>query len=212
VVKFRKDSGHDDWPCIINGDFNFAPDDPTYSLLVGDPLLPAQVDALAASRVVHVTVDPDVPPTTAVAPAEEKEGDDVLANHPDRIITNARPAIPSDGLLTIDELVDLYATPVRSAYEEGLTKHRASNSDVVTFGNHVPFESSRRGANEPEWTSYTHYWKTVLDYIFILDGSNSCTAVTGFAQPHRTEELEPGLPRKGVCGSDHISLSAEIIM
>lgn len=128
-------------------------------MLVGDPLLPAQVDALATSRVVHVTVDPDVPPT-ATAPAEE-DGD-VLANHPDRIITNARPAIPSDGLLTIDELVDLYTTPVRSAYEEGLTKHRASNSDVVTFGNHVPFQSPRRGANEPEWTSYTHYWKTVL--------------------------------------------------
>lgn len=213
-------------------DFNFAPNDPSYSLLVGDPLLPAQVDALTASRVVHVSVDPDVPLTTAAEPAEEKEGGDVLANHPDRIITNARPAIPSDGLLTIDDLANLYATPLRSAYDEALAKYRESNTDVMTFGDHVPLQPSRRGANEPEWTSYTHYWKAVLgtlytqliswwhkvlivtsaDYIFILNPSNGHIVVAGFSQLHRTEDLDPGLPRKGVCGSDHISLSVEIIM
>jgi len=211
VAKFRKDIGHDDWPCVISGDFNFAPDDPTYSLLVGDPLLPAQRETLSSSRVVHVTIDPEVPPT--IASTEGKEGGDGLENHPDRIITNARPAMPSDGLLTDAELVELYATPLRSAYDEGLLKHRESSQDVKTYAtSRTDFEPSRRGANEPEWTSYTHYWKSVLDYIFILDPHNSRTTITGFSQPPRSEDVDPGLPRKGVCGSDHISLSAEIMM
>jgi len=112
--------------------------------------------------VVHVTIDPEVPPTTTRATAEDDEGGDVSETDPDKIITNARPATPLDGLLTTTELIELYATPVRSAYDEGLSKHRESENDVVTYRDRVSFQASRRGANEPEWTSYTHYWKTVL--------------------------------------------------
>lgn len=32
----------------------------------------------------------------------------------------------------------------------------------------------------------------------------------GLAKPHRKEAFGEGLPRKGVCGSDHISLAAEL--
>lgn len=39
-------------------DFNLPPDDAAYALLVGDPLLPAQKQKLAASRVVHASIDP----------------------------------------------------------------------------------------------------------------------------------------------------------
>ncbi|KIM85320.1 hypothetical protein PILCRDRAFT_66690 [Piloderma croceum F 1598] len=215
VVKFRNDIGHDGWPCLISGDFNFAPDDPAYSLLVGDQLLPTQENRLAPSRVVHFTVDPDVYHTTH-APAEEEEAGNDGEIDPDKIITNARPATPSDGLLTTAELADLYANPARSAYDEGLSKHRQTTKDLVVYCDRVNLEPFRRGANEPEWTSYTHYWKTVLgkihDYIFILDPPNVHSIVTGFSQPPRTEDLDPGIPRKGVCGSDHVSLCAEIMM
>jgi RNA exonuclease NGL2 len=146
-------------------DFNFAPDDPAYSLLVGDQLLPTQENRLAPSRVVHFTVDPDVYHTTH-APAEEvEEARNDGETDPDKIITNARPAMPSDGLLTTAELADLYATPVRSAYDEGLSKHRQTTKDLVAYCDRVNLEPFRRGANEPEWTSYTHYWKTVLGKI-----------------------------------------------
>lgn len=145
----------------IDLDFNFAPDDPAYSLLVGDPLLACQEERLANSRVVHVTIDPDVPPAPLKTSAEDEEGGEVGETDPDRIITNARLAISSDGLLTNTELANLYSTPVRSAYDEGMFSYRKLGGDVVTYGDRVPLPS-RRGINEPEWTSYTHYWKTVL--------------------------------------------------
>ncbi|EEB96109.1 hypothetical protein MPER_04811, partial [Moniliophthora perniciosa FA553] len=46
VIKFRDEENHSDWPCIVAGDFNFTPDDPAYSLIVGDTLLPSQEDQL----------------------------------------------------------------------------------------------------------------------------------------------------------------------
>jgi len=116
-------------------------------------------------------------------------------------------------LLSICELVALFSSdsPLRSAYNDGLRRCRTSLAGVKTFGDRVALPSARQGAYEPEWTSYTHYWKTVLDYIFILDPTNHRSVVTGILTPHRTEDLVLGIPRKGVCGSDHVSLSAEVI-
>jgi RNA exonuclease NGL2 len=115
---------------------------------------------------VHCTVNPDITSSTTDAPAEEDEGGaGETSTDPDKTIINARPAIYSDGLLTTTELVELYATPARSAYDEGLLKHRQLTNDVVTCGDRFNMQPSRRGANEPEWTSYTHYWKTVLGTI-----------------------------------------------
>ncbi|KAL1737944.1 Endonuclease/exonuclease/phosphatase, partial [Schizophyllum fasciatum] len=97
-----------DWPCIISGDFNFQPDDPAYSLLVGDPVLPAQAETLQASMVVHRTVDPSVPADPAEGGEDDDEGD-AAATAPDRIpIKSARPAKDdgSDGLLSPDALRD----------------------------------------------------------------------------------------------------------
>lgn len=130
-------------------------------------MLAIQEERLVPSRVVHLSIDPTVAPTLAKVPADDEEGGDAGETDPDRVITNARRAKPSDGLLTTAELTELYATPVCSAYEEGLTKHRNISTDVVTYGDRVAFEPPRRGSNEPEWTSYTHYWKTVLGVIFL---------------------------------------------
>jgi len=102
------------------------------------------------------------------------------------------------------------SAPLRSTYDEGLSKYHETNSDVPTFGQRAEMPPTRRGHHEPEWTSYTHYWKTVLDYIFILDPVDFRSVVTGFLAPHRTQDLIPGLPQKGICGSDHVSLVVEL--
>ena len=142
--------------CLI--DFNFPPDDPAYSLLVGDDLLPPQSDRLAASRVVHVTIDPDVPVTTNKMIAEDESGvEGEGETDPDRIIVNARVAKDDDGLLTDKELKEICsrAGQLFSAYDRGL--QMAENLDPeLLFGNRVSISEDRKGASEPVWTSYTH--------------------------------------------------------
>ncbi|KAI5980382.1 hypothetical protein EDC04DRAFT_2863044, partial [Pisolithus marmoratus] len=192
-----------DWPCIITGDFNFSPEDPAYSLLVGDPLSTEQKHRLDISRVVHVSIDPTVPSSSTME-LEEGEGD------PDRVIRNSRVAELSDGLLSDSEFLDLFRCPLRSAYDEGQRARKDVVTDVATFGDRTSFSAARLGVNEPMWTSYTHYWKTTLDYIFFLDSPRTHTEVIGYLQPHLTENVVQGLPQLRVCGSDHFSLCAEL--
>ncbi|KAG7450418.1 uncharacterized protein BT62DRAFT_510992 [Guyanagaster necrorhizus] len=159
------------------------------------------------SHVVHATIDPTVPPTKEAAEEDE-------ASDPDKVITNARSAIPADGLLSPSELIALFALdkPLLSAYDQGLRNIRSSSASLpfATFGDRITLDPVRLGANEPNWTSYTHYWKTVLDYIFIIEPEESRSLVTGLLSPHRTADLDPGIPRRGICGSDHVSLCAQI--
>ncbi|EPQ60717.1 Endonuclease/exonuclease/phosphatase [Gloeophyllum trabeum ATCC 11539] len=231
VIRFQQDEGHIEWPCIVAGDFNAPPDDATYSLLVGDPVLPSQEERLSFSRVVHATIDPTVPADAAKTSAEEEDEGAVQPNEdgeeetdPDRIITNARAAGPEDGLLTTAELTELYSTHdsrhLKSLYEEGLKSAKSiastqgSAQDIRTFGDRFaprePDWSTRHGLYEPEWTSYTFYWHATLDYIFVIDPPSRVSAVSGLLKPFRTEELIPGIPRKGISGSDHVALVAEV--
>ncbi|KAI9445288.1 Endonuclease/exonuclease/phosphatase [Lactarius indigo] len=156
----------------------------------------AQEQLLTKSRVVHVSVDPSVPLTASAETNEDDESD------PDRVITNAREALPADGLLSSPELVELFVNPTRprSLYDEGQRLLEKTFGPVLRCGERLGLPAHWRGAYEPEWTSYTHYWKTVLEG----------PVVTRLLQPHVTDNLEPGLPRKGVCGSDHVSLAAEV--
>jgi len=82
---------------------------------------------------------------------------------------------------------------------------------IPTYGSRVELPPGRQGADEPEYTSYTHYWKAVLDYIFILNPPGKPVKVTGLLTPLKSEDLEPGLPQKRVSGSDHIPLVAEMM-
>jgi len=154
---------------LILLDFNFAPDDPAYSLLVGNPLNAAQSLHLQMSRVVHMSIDPTVPPSTKKADDEEGDGSET---DPDRVINNSRAAVPSDGLLSDLELTSLFANgaKLRSAYDEGQREQRASGApdDVCAFADRVSLPPNRLGAHEPMWTSYTHYWKTTLGFLSLL--------------------------------------------
>ncbi|RPD64967.1 Endonuclease/exonuclease/phosphatase [Lentinus tigrinus ALCF2SS1-6] len=214
VNKFRSEGTEPEarWPSIIAGDFNFQPDDPAYSLLAGEPLLPEQKARLEASRVVHATIDPSIAVEGAAQAEEEEEGAESGENDPDRIIVNARAAQPSDGLMTDDELEQLYrqsGTPT-SVYDAGQRTIPGISESGLTFGGKGTIPSNRRGSFEPCYTSYTHYWKSVLDYIFVLDAPGRDVSVVRLAKPHSKESFGDGLPRKGVCGSDHISLAADL--
>lgn len=215
VVKFRN-AVNPSWSCIIAGDLNLTPEDPGYSLLVGDLIIPPQEELLTLSRVVHSSIDPDDAPAAESKEAKNEE-DGGAEQDPDRVIVNARMATPADGLLSTEEIIEMVqnlgVANLNSAYDKGLKLAKASgDSDVRTLGDRVnPVSSIRQGMHEPEWTSYTHFWKSVLDYIFILDPPARVSHVVGLLKPHTTEDMEPGLPQKGVCGSDHVSLVSEIV-
>lgn len=213
VLNFRQSMKLDHWPCIIAGDFNFTPDDPAYSLLVGEPLTEAQSQCLHMSRVIHITIDPTVPPTTKKADNEEGDGSEA---DPDRVINNSRVATLSDGLLSDLELTSLFinGAKLRSAYDEGQRAQRdnGTTSDLYTFGDRVSSPLTRLGAHEPMWTSYTQYWKTTLDYIFFVDTPKHSIDVAGYLNPHRTTDMDTGLPQIGICGSDHVSLCVELLL
>ncbi|KAG1826035.1 endonuclease exonuclease phosphatase [Suillus subaureus] len=213
VLNFRQSMKLDHWPCIIAGDFNFTPDDPAYSLLTGDSLTEVQSQRLHMSRVIHVTIDSTVPPTTKKADDEEGDGSEA---DPDRVINNSRVATSSDGLLSDLELTSLFidGAKLRSAYDEGQRAQRDNGTpgDLYTFGDRVSSPPTRLGAHEPMWTSYTHYWKTTLDYIFFVDTPKHSINVAGYLNLHRTTDMEAGLPQIGICGSDHVSLCAELFL
>jgi len=148
---------------LCNLDFNFTPSDPAYSLLSRDSLLEPQVEAIASSLVVHSSLDPSVlknlPPTTKAIGEDEAEDAD-----PDRVITNARFATAEDGLLTIPEIIDRFSEfpPIRSAYNDGLCFMKQEGNNTSTYGERLVLSPGRKGRYEPSYTSYTHYWKSVL--------------------------------------------------
>jgi RNA exonuclease NGL2 len=125
--------------------------------------LPAQEEQLIASRAVHFSIDPSI--TTADKKAVTSDEDDKeAATDPDKPITQVRFALPTDGLLSNSELASLFSSgiPLRSAYDEVQREYKEVNANSRTFGDRVALLPQRLGAYEPEWTSYTHYWKTVL--------------------------------------------------
>ena len=52
--------------------------------------------------------------------------------------------------------------------------------------------------------------KFLEDYIFILDPKGNQMDILGLLEPHSAENLSPGLPKKKISGSDHISLVVEL--
>ncbi|KAJ1020174.1 hypothetical protein NDA16_004454 [Ustilago loliicola] len=73
-------------------------------------------------------------------------------------------------------------------------------------------------STEPMWTIFSSLFSLTLDYIFMLPkashlgeaNSVEYPTVTRLLRTHRTETLQPGVPRRGVCASDHIAIGAEI--
>ncbi|RXW24793.1 hypothetical protein EST38_g1106 [Candolleomyces aberdarensis] len=218
VTRFgQSDALRQGWPSVLAGDFNFTPPDPAYSLLTRTTLLPEHEEILRPSYVVHRSVDPTVPLSPSQpAAADADEGGGVEAQDPDRVITNARMASPSDGLLDSAGLVKLYSESpeAKSAYDATLSRflQLEPGQEVPIFGStpEPNIDPTHPGFHEPAYTSYTHYWKSVLDYIFVLKSDKVDTRFTGVLAPLPGNALEPGLPQKAICGSDHLPLVTEV--
>lgn len=130
----------------------------------------------------HVSVDPSVPlsnpaRTNGTSNDDDDEGGgggggaETADADPDRVITNARKASPADGLLSSFELAQLFAmTPrPRSLYDEGQRLLESISGPVQRCGERLGLSSHQRGAYEPEWTSYTHYWQSVLGGYYLTE-------------------------------------------
>lgn len=59
------------------------------------------------------------------------------------------------------------------------------------------------------WTLHSTIFALTLDYIFLFGPQ---PAVRALLPTHRTAVLEPGVPRRGVCVSDHVAIGAELQM
>ncbi|KAH8120388.1 Endonuclease/exonuclease/phosphatase [Phellopilus nigrolimitatus] len=209
VCEFKEKNNLQASPSFLAGDFNFNPSDAAYSLLVGDPLTPQQAADIEASRVVHVSIDPSIPvagPKQA-ADDDEESGEVEQKNDTGPIIKNARQAGDGDGLLAPWEFEKQFAQlpTLRSAYDEW-----GSVDEKRIFASREIVPADRRGRSEPMYTSYTHYWKTTLDYIFVMLPPGRTLKVVAVLEPLAKEDFGAGLPRKGVCGSDHVALLVKI--
>lgn len=60
------------------------------------------------------------------------------------------------------------------------------------------------------WTLHSTLFALTLDYIFLFPSNQP--AVTALLPTHRTEVLAPGVPRKGICASDHVAIGAELAL
>ncbi|KAG8746430.1 hypothetical protein FRC10_005141 [Ceratobasidium sp. 414] len=181
ALRFREQHGTPESPVIMAGDFNFQPDEAAYALLRGASLTPEQHTQLVSSRVIHVSLDPTVPRTPrtgegaddddeaagsgAAVRTDLKKGDEedepVVATR----IKDARPAEPKDGLLSNEEMVELFKVggETRSAYDEilGQCAESTGEADNVLVARD-PNMQGRKGGYEPMWTCFTHYWRSTL--------------------------------------------------
>ena len=142
-------------------DFNCPPRDAAYALLTGQTLNTEHRNHLSSSRVTHISIDPSVPKTEDT-PSKDVDQGDSEESDPDRVITNARSAIAADGLLSDDELLSLFSQGHRlfSAYDIGLS--RIQNHNIALYGDRASLQQTQPGFHEPSYTSYTHYWQSVL--------------------------------------------------
>ena len=124
---------------------------------------------ISSSLVIHSSVDASVRADTLASNAAPDNNDSEVID-PDRVITNARQAESDDGLLTISQFVDWFSSlpNLRSAYNDGLQEASKISDTLPTYGRRVILPLGRCGSHEPAYTSYTHYWQSVLGTNNIL--------------------------------------------
>ncbi|WRT64419.1 uncharacterized protein IL334_001351 [Kwoniella shivajii] len=232
IRQFQKDNDCTSWPCIFAGDLNTQPSEATYQLLVSPhaPLPQPMIDEITSSRLVHdsvVKVAPlsapsEIPSTTATGSntpitKDEEEGEGELPVSNEKSIANTRSPSTSDGILPVDQLVRgmrelLPLGGTQSAY--GSTRWGSNNKE--SFGNRGGFDSIEdenvNGKEEPAYTCFTPLFRLTLDYLLLLPPLDDSPQgeITALYTPPKIEELGEGLPRKGICASDHLAMGCEI--
>jgi RNA exonuclease NGL2 len=162
----------------------------------------------------------------------EKDDEGELPDHDERSIAKTRPPREGDGVLEVEELVkmmrDILPTGAVSTLSSTTSADHApadtaaghSQSGTETFGTRGGLEAmTGSGQDEPAYTCYTPLFKLTLgtwsersraddqDYIFLLPAiSGDEVNVVEYLRRPRTDELGEGLPRKGICASDHLAM------
>ncbi|KDN35683.1 Endonuclease/exonuclease/phosphatase [Tilletiaria anomala UBC 951] len=192
------------------------------------------IDARAereATDIEHAGIKQTNAPVSTPDGHEEGEGgeaaDEEEAGADDQVRKNCRTALQKDGLLCLEEFHELYGVNGPRA----LSTYGVYNQDTGNF-----FGTPGRGrerwdehwtpetpnlhegpSREPMWTIFSSLFSLTLDYIFLLPTSRvdgkapeMYPRVLSLLPTHRTHVLQPGIPRKSVCCSDHIAIGAEI--
>ncbi|PWN43801.1 Endonuclease/exonuclease/phosphatase [Ceraceosorus guamensis] len=174
------------------------------------------------------------------------------------MLKGCRAARQEDGLLTLEALASLFASPgheaagsstVRSAYGHAFNRLKSLDGSEAMVENyfssvsrgrerfddetwyegkrneHASLPAGHPGRDEPMWTLYSSIFSLTLDYIWLLpnplrsqsteerkeaDRQDAYPHITALLAMLRTKDLAPGIPRKGVCASDHVAIGAEI--
>ncbi|OCF54373.1 hypothetical protein L486_08287 [Kwoniella mangroviensis CBS 10435] len=238
IRQFQKDNDCNSWPAIFAGDLNTQPSEATYQLLVSPhtPLPKSMIDEISSSRLVHdsvakispstITSVSEIPSTTATGSNtptmkadEEGEGEGELPDNNEKSIANTRTPQANDGILPVGELVKsmqeiLPEGGARSAY--GSTAWGSKVDNQETFGRRGGFEHVNgdqvSGKEEPSYTCFTPLFRLTLDYLLLLPAlpGHSPAVITSIYAPPKIGQLGEGLPRKGICASDHLAVGCEI--
>ncbi|ODO05986.1 hypothetical protein I350_05047 [Cryptococcus amylolentus CBS 6273] len=156
---------------------------------------------------------------TPVPTKTDEEKDEDREDKKDDSTANSRAPLVSDGIPTTEEMVGLFREVFlgggcESAY--GSTGWRVGR-DVPGFGGRGGFGELKEGGggDEPGYTCFTPLFKLTLDYLLLLPPiSPSSDPEASFSKvllPPRAEELGEGLPRKGICASDHVAVGCEVV-
>lgn len=234
---FRKsEPAFSDWPTIFAGDFNDQPDSAAYALLTGQEPGPNGVEEVARSTVVHQSVDQlgEREKADQGHRTDEEDGDEGEdeageedgsgeGGSDDRMLKNCRHATAADGLLTLTELAELHRIPDGNGH--ALSTYGTYNSDPTNmFGTPGPRKerwndetwtpdtpNPHEGpCKEPMFTLFSPLFSLTLDYIFLFPQGNLHPKVSALLPTHPKDVLQVGLPRKGICCSDHIPIGAQI--
>ncbi|KAL1915501.1 uncharacterized protein VTP21DRAFT_6625 [Calcarisporiella thermophila] len=193
LLEGAMDFGRDmSYPIFLCGDFNMSPADPAYWSLTKAPLQPQHLAMLNESR--HV-----LPPSSSDSEDDDEGLDEAEDAEADHILNdNAHQAQLDASLMTVPDLLERVAALPRcnSAYNQ-----------------YSSVDGSRSSAlGEPIHSVYTHFFKALLDYIFVVEPQQGKPEdewrATALLKMPEEEELQPALPNEEFA-SDHISMMAE---
>ncbi|KAL7419277.1 RNA exonuclease ngl2 [Cryptotrichosporon argae] len=225
IRKLQAEQGCEDWSVVLSGDLNTQPSEATYQLLAAPhrPPHPAMLAEIESSRFVHTSLD-KLYETSALDAVDDGEGEgeggastsatatgsatpaEGEEPPPERAVKNTRDPVPADGLLSAERLLSEAAKVLPTG---AISAYGSANAGDETFAARGGFgDAMGEGEKEPAYTCYTSLFKLTLDYLFVIGSAK----VVGLLQPAKSEDLGEGLPRKGVCASDHLAIGCELVL
>jgi RNA exonuclease NGL2 len=142
-------------------------------------------------------------PPSAEASEQEGKADEELLSH--------RPA---------SGLFSLYGQNFSNLEEDqsdnffGSTKRWRERHDDADWSPDAP-NPHLDSSFEPMYTLFSALFSLTLDYIFVFpakDSQKPAVVTTALLPTHRTATLKPGIPRLGICASDHAAIGAEFVV